>query len=366
MTAPIVEHFFRHEYGRLVAMLVRRVGAQRIEAIEDSVQHALIAALEHWPIHGPPACASAWLYRVAVNHLVDEFRKSANRQRILERNSRTALNGSIAEVAPTFSGEVQADLLRMLFVCCDPHIPPDWDRLDSVDVKSRLPAVLTILYVLFTEGHLSVRVEAAMRRELCQEAIRLALILAGHSVGQCPETYALLALMHLHDARADARQDHSGVLLLLEDQDRTRWNRRGIETGLGWLARSATGTRLTRYHAEAGIAAEHCLAVSFESTRWDRIVEYYELLDKLAPSALYRLNRAIALAELEGPQAALTSLEGIEPPRWLSTSYLWPAVLADLHARAEQPELAAPYRETAIDSAPTPAIRAALRRRLAG
>src|SRR5262249_52334791 len=137
------------------------------------------------------------------------------------------------------------------------------DDLTPPDLRARLPAVRSILYVLFTEGHLSSHPDGALRRELCDDAIRLTQELAEHPVSAEPETFALLALMHLHAARLPARQDGSGGLLLLEEQDRSTWNQRQIHEGLAWLARSAEGDVFSRYHAEAGVAAEHCLAPSF-------------------------------------------------------------------------------------------------------
>jgi RNA polymerase sigma-70 factor (ECF subfamily) len=218
--------------------------------------------------------------------------------------------------------------------------------------------------VLFTEGYLSSNAEGALRVDLCDEAIRLTRELVQHPVGATPETFALLALMHLHRARMPSRQDGSGGLILLEEQDRLLWNRAEIHEGLSWLARSAEGTAFSRYHAEAGVAAEHCLAESFAATRWDRIVECYELLDKAAPSALHTLNRAVALAEWRGPQAGIALLDGLSPPSWLVGSYLWAAVLSDLHRRANNHALAEQYRIAALESAPSPAVRIALARRL--
>jgi predicted RNA polymerase sigma factor len=189
-------------------------------------------------------------------------------------------------------------------------------------------------------------------------------MLVEHPVSATPATFALLALMHLHGARMTARQDGSGGLLLLEEQDRTLFDQQEIGRGLSWLARSAEGDAFSRYHAEAGIAAEHCLAPSFAETRWDRIVECYELLERLAPSAIHTLNRAIAVAECRGPKEGLSVLEGLEPPSWLVGSYIWAAVLADLHHRCGHAELAQRYRDTALELAPSPVVRAALERRL--
>jgi len=410
LSAPeLVEHFFRHEYGRLVAALSRRVGVQHLEAVEDAVQSALMTGLESWTTTGLPDNLSAWLYRVAHNDLVGELRKQTRRHRILEQNA--AVNMGAREDAPDFflAGEVQDDLLRMLFVCCDEAIPlesqlvlalktlcgfdvreiairlftseanvykrlararsrlrahpPRTDELPA-QCSSLLPAVHKILYLLFTEGYLSSNAETAIRRDLCSEAIRLATILAEHPVGRTPETFALLALMHLHAARMMARQDGAGGLLLLEEQARDLWDRREIEVGLSWLGKSAQGDVFSRYHAEAGIAAEHCLAPSFQETRWDRVVECYSLLERITPSALHKLNRAIAVAEWQGPAAGLALLDGFEPPTWLAGSYQWSAVLADLHRRCGSYEAARRYRDVAVEAAPTLAVKELLQRRL--
>jgi RNA polymerase sigma factor (sigma-70 family) len=411
LTAPgPVEHFFRHEYGRLVATLSRRVGVQHIEAVEDAVQSALMTGLETWTAAGLPDNPSAWLFRVAHNHLRGELRQRTARRRILEQTA-TEDRGAPENGPEIFlAGEMPDDLLRMLFVCCDEAIPaesqlvfalkslcgfdireialrlftseanvykrlgrarsrlrkhpPPAADLSGEQYRSRLPAVNKILYLLFTEGYLSSHAEMAIRRELCDEAIRLAAVLAEHPVGQAAETFALLALMHLHAARMSARQDGSGGLLLLEEQNRELWDRQGIQVGLEWLARSAQGDRFSRYHAEAGIAAEHCLAPSFHATRWEKVAECYSLLERIAPSAIHRLNRAVAVAEWQGPAAGLDVLDGFEPPTWLAGSYLWAAVLADLHRRCGNAETAMRHRDVAFESAPTPAVKALLQRRL--
>jgi RNA polymerase sigma-70 factor (ECF subfamily) len=407
--AQLVEHFFRHEYGRLVATLSRRAGVQHIEAVEDAVQSALMSALETWTISGLPDNPPAWLFRVAHNRLIGELRQRAARHRILgqdaEEDTGTAENGPEVFLA----GEVRDNLLQMLFVCCDEAIPAESQlvlalkTLCGFDIREialrlftseanvykrlgrarsrlrelplrlgqlsgeqhsfRLPAVHQILYLLFTEGHLSSHAEMAIRRELCNEAIRLAAILAEHPAGQTPETFALLALMHLHAARMTARHDASGGLLLLEEQNRELWDWQEIHVGLEWLAKSAHGDSFSRYHAEAGIAAEHCLAPSFQETRWDKVVECYALLERIAPSALHKLNRAVAVAEWKGPAAGLAVLS-FEPPTWLVGSYLWAAVLADLHRRSGNADTAKGYRDEALKSAPTPAVKKLLQRRL--
>lgn len=408
-TPRLVEHFFRHEYGRLVATLSRRVGVHNLEAIEDAVQSALMTALESWTVAGLPNNQAAWLFRVAQNNLLGELRQRTRRGRILDENGAEHVAVTEDGPPPPLAGEVQDDLLRMLFVCCDEAIPPESQlvlalktlcgfdvgeialrlfsseatvykrlerarnrlreaplRVDELTTKryaTRLPAVHEILYLLFTEGYLSSDAETAIRRELADEAIRLASLLAEHPAGKAPETAALLALMHLHAARLTARQDASGGLLLLAEQDRTLWDQQEIRVGLAWLAASARGDVYSRYHAEAGIAAEHCLAPSFEQTRWDRVVACYSLLEQIAPSALHTLNRAVAVAEWQGPTAGLAVLEGLEPPSWLAGSYQWAAVHADLHRRCGHDDAARRYRDVAVKSAPSQAVRELLERR---
>lgn len=411
MSEPLIEeHFFRREYAKLVATLSRRVGVQHIEAVEDAVQSALMTALQTWPRSGLPDRPTAWLFRVAYNELVGELRTQTTRSRLLEVRASSEAPVSVPESEPHFENEIGDDLLRMLFVCCDGAIPvpsqlalalkvlcgfgvpeiahrlfaseanvykrlirartrlreaPQWPGShDSEDIATRLPAVRTILYLLFTEGYMSYHADFGIREELCDEAIRLATLLAEHRAGSDAETHALLALMHLHAARMTARNDGSGGLLLLEEQDRSLWDKDRIAVGLSWLAKSATGSAFSRFHAEAGIAAEHCLAPSFAETRWDRIVDCYTLLEETSPSPIHSLNRAVAVAEQLGPAAGLEILQGAEPPAWLEKSFLWSAVLADLHQRCGNVEKAERFRAIAFDSAPNEAVGTLLQRRL--
>ena len=411
-TAPdLVEHFFRHEYGRLVALLARKAGVRHLDLVEDAVQGALLAALTAWTVQGRPDDPGAWLYRVACNNLVGDLRRTAGRLRILERAVDAGAEGGDHPAPSYFAGEVADDMLRMLFICCDDVIPresrlvlalktlcgfsaaeialrlftseanvykrlarardrlcealPDVQTPPLDTLRSRLPSVQAVLYLLFNEGYLSAHAEQAIRRELCDEAIRLATLLAEHPVGAVPETFALLALMHLHAARLGARCDGMGGLLLLEEQDRSLWDREGMQLGAEWLKRSASGEVFSRFHAEAGIAAEHCFAPSFGQTRWREISELYAMLERIAPSPLHTMNRAVADAEWQGPEAGLAALQALAPPAWLAGSYLWDAVVGDLHRRAGNLEVAQRHRDRALASAPTEAVRQLLRRRLA-
>lgn len=384
----------RHEYGRLVATLTRRFGGQHLAIIEDAVQTALEKALV-WPI--APDNPAAWLHRVAYNAALDELRRQARATELVDE--------------PEPAGAEPDDVLRLLFMACDTALPiesqlvlalkticgfdvpeiatrlfvteanvykrltrarsrlaetPIAFELTVEQLEERRPAVLAILHLLFTEGHLSASADIAVRRELCAEALRLTELLAAHPLGASPETFALVALMHLHHARMSTRTDATGGLLLLEEQDRTRWDQAEIALGLEWLARSAEGERFSRYHAEAGIAAEHALAPSFSETRWDRVIANYELLERIAPSALHSLNRAVAIAERDGPAAGLALLDDVarRDTTRLEGSFMWSAVQADLHRRAGHAKLAERFREMAFAAAPTVAVRALLERRL--
>jgi RNA polymerase sigma factor (sigma-70 family) len=393
-----------------VAALTRMAGLRHVETIEDAVQTALLSALTTWTAKGLPEDPGAWLYRVAYNRLIGDLRRDTGRRWLLDRATQDLSEEGDHPTPPYFPGEIRDDLLRMIFVCCDDAIPlesrlvlalktlcgfstaeialrlftseanvhkrlarardrlrddlPDIETPPLEALRSRLPSVHRVIYLLFNEGYLSAHAEQAIRRELCDEAIRLTTLLAEHPVGATPETFALLALMHFHSGRLGARLDAMGGLLLLEEQDRSLWDRERIANGAEWLARAASGEVFSRFHAEAGIAAEHCFAPCFGETRWKEIADLYVLLERAAPSPLNTLNRAVAIAEWKGPEAGIASLQGLVPPAWLVGSYLWDAVLGDLHRRAGHSELAERHRQRALDAAPTEAVRDLLRRRL--
>lgn len=373
------------------------------------MQAALLSALSKWPSQGQPKDQGAWLYRVSSNNLIGALRQQTGRERILEREAEELCGESEAPAPAYFPGEVRDDMLRMLFLCCDEALPresslvlalktlcgfstdeialrlftteanvrkrltrardhlreapPEIQSPPLEDLRARVSGVQAVLYQLFNEGYLSAQADQAIRREVCEEAIRLATLLAEHPVGAVPETFALLALMHFHAARLDSRLDDSGGLLLLEEQDRSLWDAGTITSGIRWLERSAGGEVFSRYHAEAGIAAEHCSAPSFGETRWKEIAGLYAILERIEPSPLHTMNRAVAMAEWQGPDAGLALLQGVTPPSWLAGSYLWDAVLGDLHRRAGNNQASHEHLERALESAPTEAVRQLIRRR---
>lgn len=406
--AGLSEHFFRYEYAKLVAILSRRVGVQHIEDVEDAVQTALAKALDHWPRTGLPDNPTAWLFRVAQRSLLGDLRKQ-NRQLQLMQRTINEDNGVHQDPELFLDEDLRDEQLRLLFICCEEEVPedsriaftlkvlcgfsvreiairlftsdaniykrvgrarsalkkrgPQLDKLTRTTLESRLPTVHGVLYLLFTEGYLSSDQTLPIRIELCDEAIRLCRLLDHLPNGRSPVCSALLALMLLHAARLPARQNESGELLLLEEQDRELWDQCRIIEGISWLSQSAEGG-LSRYHIEAAIAAEHCLAKSMEETRWDVIAQNYQLLEQFSTSPIHRLNRAIAVAEWKGPQSGLEILKTFEPPTWLHGSFQWAAVSADLNLRCGNLDLASKHRRLAIDLAPTPQLKALIRKRL--
>ena len=394
MTAPeLPEHWFRREFGRLVSILSRRFGVHRMQLCEDAAQTALLQATRSWSAELPDD-PGAWLYRVAHNHVLDELRREKRDARYL------------AEVHVEYAQqEIQADVLRLLFVCADPEIPPEsqlvlalktlcgfstgeiafrlFQSEDAVHKRlqraraqlreraevqgidpERLNGVLHVLYLLFNEGYSSAQPDRVIRRELCDEALRLALMLSDDVGCATAEKDALVALMCFHAARFDARVDGMGGVLLLDEQDRSLWDAELIRRGVDHLARSARGGTLSRYHVEAGIAAEHCLARSYADTDWEEIVRLYDVLERIAPSPLNLLNRAIAVAEWKGPDAGLAVLDALDAPSWLSGYYLWDATLGELHRRRGDRTRAIAHTKRALAAAPTNPEKALLERRI--
>ena len=411
-SSVLVEHFFRTEAGRLTAHLVRRFGAHRLELCEDAVQSALEKALLIWPRRGTPENPSAWLTTAARNFALDRLRAST---RVEVEADEEALSAHASEPPrASLHSEIADDTLRMLLVCCDEELPVQtrlvlalklvcgfslreiasrlflgeeavqkvisrgrerlkelmtraddaWDAPSPARIEQRLTSAQHVVYLLFNEGYSSQKVDEPIRRELCEEALRLGqLLVSGTETGQ-PSSFALLSLLHFLAARLDTRLDAAGHLLLLEEQDRSRWDQAHIREGLRCFSLATSGDTFSRYHGEAAIQLEHCLAPSFAETRWSEIVEFYEILERLAPSPLYTLNRAIALAQLEGPRVALELLETNKPPAWLGGYYLWGATLGELHRQNGEFLRAEHYLEQAIELAPTDAEKELFRRRL--
>ena len=351
----LVDHLFRHQAGQIVATLTRVFGAQHLSLAEEVVQEALVTALQQWAIRGVPDKPAAWLFQVARNKALDQIRRASNLRDKETIIASTFDTSTIDE--PSFAHELRDDQLRMMLMCCHPLIPSETrvaltlktvggfsvdeiaraflakkdaiaqrlvrakklireqnipiDFPSRVELPERLASVLEVLYLLFNEGYSAHAGEDLVRTDLCTEAVRLCRQVVDHPVASSPAAHALLALMLMQSARLPARVDATGELATLEQQDRSRWDRRLLADGLRQLDQSASGDTLTPYHVEAAIAACHAAAPSFEETDWTHIVALYDQLHAMKPTPVVALNRAIAIAMAEGPAAGIAEAEQV-------------------------------------------------------
>jgi RNA polymerase sigma factor (sigma-70 family) len=408
-----LDHLFRRESGRMVGTLTRIFGVHNLALAEDVLQDAFCRALEVWKFCGVPENPSAWLLATAKNRALDVLRR--------ERTARTFAPelGRLLEsewtLAPTieesFSPHAIKDgQLRMMFSCCHPRLREEaqvalvlhilcgfsvgeiasafvsthaaiekritrakkvlakskrlFDVAAAAEFSARLPAVQRALYLLFNEGYHGASAETAVRVELCREAMRLTEIILEHSFGKTPATYALAALMSLNAARLPARVDASGDLLSLFDQDRAQWDQERVAEGFRLLELSARGSELTEYHVEAGIASIHACALRTEDTDWGAIVSLYDTLMTIRPSPIVLLNRAIAVAQYEGPDRGLKEIRAIEQRDLLSSYPFYPATLGELEFRCSRYKAARKHFEEALVLARNPMERRFLDQRL--
>lgn len=408
----IEEHFFRHEFGRIVTTLTRLFGVDNIELAEDVTQDAFCRAMETWKIRGLPKNPSAWLITTARNRALDILRRE--RRAIMAEPELARFLESEWTLVPTVEEAfseyaVNDSQLRMMFSCCHPRLSEEaqialilrilcgfsvkeiaqafvinhaaiekritrakkmlaeskklFDLADG-DLPTRLSSVLKALYLLFNEGYHGSSPEAAVRMELCQEAMRLMGLLIKQSALATPQTYALAALMYLNTARLPTRLDGSGNLVSFFEQDRSVWDHNLITEGEALLNLSASGTELTKYHIEAAIASMHTSAAGSEDTDWKQIVSLYDMLMATYPSPVIALNRAIALAQLDGPERGLKELRAIHGLHRLSSYPFYPAALGELELRLGNYQLAKVHFSTAVSLARNPMERNFLQRRI--
>ena len=409
----VVEHLFRHEAGKIISALTGIFGLRNLELVEDAVQEALLKAMRHWSYGKIPPNPAAWLMQVAKNQALDGLRRDS-RFREKEGEIAAAIEQHpplSSQPAVTFTAEeIRDDQLRMIFACCHPEISNEArvaltlktlcgfsieeisrafltspetvakrltrarERLQKAavpfeipsgpELSKRLDSVLDVLYLLFNEGYNASRGEDLIRRELCDEAIRRATLLQEHPAGDEPRTHALLALFLFQAAHFPARVDASGDILLLQDQDRSRWDQEMIAKGLSHLNRSASGEEASIFHLQAGIAACHCTAKQYEATDWARILSLYDLLSKISYSPVIALNRAVALARLRGPEAGLKAIAEIENREALQNYYLLYAVMAEFCLESKKIGEAEENYRVALALTSLPAERSFLQKRL--
>jgi RNA polymerase sigma-70 factor (ECF subfamily) len=405
-------HLFRHESGKMLSALVRLFGLSQVEIAEDIVQDTLLTAFESWKIHGLPEHPKAWLYRTAKNKTVDFLRRERNFQsKIAPRFAETMRQNDTSDTwLDTFflDDEIEDAQLRMMFACCHPAIPFESQLVlmlrtlcglsvreiatafllpeDTVgkrltrakdkirqerlsleppkgeELAGRLDAVLQAVYLLFNEGYKSSTGTSVIRRELCEEALRLGGLLTRHALSDLPKTHALQSLMCFQASRFDARLDANGDIILLEHQDRNLWNRGLIALGYEHLHQSARNNEMSEYHIEAAIASYHASAPVFEKTNWQAIFYCYELLMQISPSPFVALNRAIARGYAEGPAAGIEALLKIEG---LDAHYLFHTALGDFYRKNGDTEQARTCYRRALELVALGAERKVLERKLA-
>lgn len=409
----LTEHLFRHEAGKLVSVLTGIFGIDRLQMAEDVVQEALVRALQTWPFYGIPEKPAAWLMQTSRNLALDLIR----REKLFREKQdaiTAAIEGRLADdvegSTPMFEDEIKDDNLRLMFACCHPLIPLEaqtalalktlcglspaeiakafltseaaiakrltrarqriqeqgipFEIPSGAELSERLDGVLQIIYLLFNEGYKASSGENLVRADLCLEAIRLAALLADHPATRLPHTHALLALMLLDAARLPARTDDEGNMLRLQDQNRTLWNQNMIARGIMHLSLSAIGDDLSAYHLQAGIAACHCMAPDYESTDWRRILTLYNRLAKVNGSSVVELNRAVAVAKVDGPEKGIEAVAAIQERGDLESYYLLHAVLGEFQSQLRRYPLAVQHWQQAIRLASLPSEQSFLRQRL--
>jgi RNA polymerase sigma factor (sigma-70 family) len=371
----LVSHLFRHEAGRMAAVLTRLLGFNSFSAAEDLVQDTLLQAMSTWKIKGIPENPSAWLYTVAKRKAIDFIRQ----QKIHEQHH-TEIGLALKSewtLSPTINrlfldNEIEDSLLRMVFACCHPAIPYESQvaltlktlcglsigeiancfltndetitkrlyrarekiREENLTLETpapaklpgRMDAVLHSLYLLFNEGYNSCHTDHVIRQDLCLEAMRLCLLLVQNKITNTPKANALLALMCFQASREESRISSDGSIILLKDQDRRRWHQPLIEKGKYFLEQAAQGEDFSEYHIEAAIAGCHLKAQTFQETDWEQIFQLYAALAQLKPSPVVELNKAIALGYASSPTDGLAALKKITA---LQDHYLLHAAIGD-------------------------------------
>lgn len=407
---PVVDNLFRHEAGKMTAVLTRIFGPHNLELVEDVVQDTLLKALEHWKIKGVPENPTAWMFTAARNKALDVLRRERHKKEFADHTSsllRSEYSAAVTIDHLIQSHDIQDEQLRMMFVCCHPGIPEEGQvalilktlcgfsvaeiaraflsneenitkrlyrarqhfRENKVHfelppvhaLEARLENVHTAIYLLFNEGYNATHHVQLIRDDLVEEALRLGNMLTKNPITRQPATLALLSLMCFQAARLYARVDEQGNLKLLKDQDRTQWDQELIQQGKIFLNRSSGGAHISSYHLEAAIAYEHCIAPRYSETNWPAIVRLYDWLLQVRSDAVVSLNRLIAYAEVHGVKATLPEMEKLKADPALKDYYLLYATLGDWNAQMGNKEAAEKLLRTAASLTQTPAEQNFLR-----
>lgn len=412
MGSELLEHLFRRQAGRMVAHFTRLFGPAHIEFAEDAVQEAMLRALETWPYQGTPENAAAWLYRVAHNFAIDRVRRTKllgeKTEEIVAALYRSA---AAAPGDPDVEEQLGDDELRMIIMCCHPALSRDssvalglktvggfsvgeiarafladeaavaqrlvrakrqiregpftLEMPRAAELKDRLASVLDVLYFMFNEGYAAHEGEDLIRQDLCLEALRLARLVASSSIA-VPKVHALVALMAFQAARWRARVDQAGDLVLLEAQNRSRWDQDLIALGFQHFSRSIAGDEISEYHVQAAIAGTHARASGEQAIDWPVILELYDQLLAINASPVVVLNRAVAIAKVRGAAEALETIEALDSNPKLGDYYLRLAVRGHLLAELGRQDEAAGCYLAALKCPCSEPERRFLKRKLTG
>jgi RNA polymerase sigma-70 factor (ECF subfamily) len=391
----LVDHLFRHESGKMIAVLSRLLGLQNIEIAQDLVQDTLLQAMSTWGYKSVPDNPSAWLYRVAKNKAIDFLRREKKFKEVSPQYS--YLLQSEYTLASTVNNlflenEIQDSQLRMMFACCHPSIQEESQialtlktlcglsvneiskafltteetiakriyrakekiKAEKIELEvpqndelsTRVDTVLKSLYLLFNEGYKSSNPDKLIREDLCEEAMRLCFLLTQHSLTALPRTKALLALMCFQASRFDSRLDDKNNIILLKHQDRSKWNRSLMSKGFELMEESTEPFEVSSYHLEAAIASQHAVARSFEQTNWKSIYHLYEMLYQLQPNPIVAMNKAIASSYAISKQNALKELQQI---KGLEDHHLYYVSIGEMYFDLENKPEAKKFFEKALE-----------------
>lgn len=387
----LTEHFFRNEYGKLVAVITRYVGTNHVETAEDIVQETLLKAVDHWQQHGVPNNPQAWLYTVAKNHALTTLKRKKYQTQYESRLKSQTTYPDLEDL--DISEEIIKDeQLKMMFACCHSSISENSQitlilkilcgfsiaeiasafftttetinkrlvrgrkqlRLANISFENTpetinsLDIVLKTIYLLFNEGYSPSQQNKVIRYDLCLEAIRLTeMLVENNRITQKTEAYALLALMYLNAARFEARIEE-GILVEMHQQNRQKWNVSLMNRGIQYLNQTTTSNTVSVYQILATISGHHCIAPNFEATNWSEILSLYDGLLMLQDTPLVRLNRSIPLAKVKGNRASIDELKTLEEVSDISNHYLFHATLAEFYIQEKESTSAKKHLQKAI------------------
>lgn len=410
----LIEHFFRHESGKMIAVLTGIFGTNNLILAEDIVQDTIIEAISNWTYKGIPENPIAWLYTVAKNKTLNAIKREKYQDSYISEVlflSKADAPSSLDSINFFSEENISDDQLRMMFMCCHPSISKDsqialilktlcgfniqeiaksflsnheninkrlvrarksirehkipFEVPSKQSLDHRLDAVLEAIYLLFNEGYSASNGDAVIRAELCKESIRLAEMIVNHkSISDKSDTYALIALMQLNASRFEAREDENGNIYTLSEQNRALWDFDIMEQGFSNLKKAAQGHEISKYHILASISAYHCSAKDFASTDWESILTLYDKLLTIDNSPLIILNRSVVLSNLGYVKRAIQDLENIGNDKVISSNYLFYSTKAQFHFQIKQYNSAKTSLEKAIQLAPLKREKQMLEKRL--